>query len=87
MRKTALKGILGFALLAFLANGAFAADRPLRAVAEDNRPARFGNSNKGAPEIGAECPDFTLKDAKGNSVTLSGFRGKSVFVMELGACT
>lgn len=30
--------------------------------------------------IGESAPDFTLKDLKGNKVTLSSFRGKSVFL-------
>lgn len=30
--------------------------------------------------IGESAPDFTLKDLKGNEVTLSSFRGKSVFL-------
>ncbi len=88
MRKIARKGFVGFVLLAFMASGVFAADRPARfGEKKNNRPPRFGGSKKGGPEIGKECPDFTLKDTKGKSVTLSDFRGKSVFVMELGACT
>jgi peroxiredoxin len=31
-------------------------------------------------KIGMEAPDFTLKDMQGNSVTLSQFRGKVVFL-------
>ena len=33
-----------------------------------------------APEIGRLAPDFTLIDLKGNEVTLSDFRGKTVFL-------
>ncbi len=33
-----------------------------------------------APEIGRLAPDFTLVDLKGNEVTLSDFRGKTVFI-------
>ena len=32
------------------------------------------------PEVGRHAPDFTLTDLKGNSVTLSDFRGKVVFL-------
>ena len=34
--------------------------------------------NNGYPEVGAEAPDFTLKDQNGEDVSLSGFRGKKV---------
>lgn len=33
-----------------------------------------------APEIGHPAPDFTLADLKGNEVTLSDFRGQTVFI-------
>lgn len=33
-----------------------------------------------APEVGRLAPDFTLTDLEGNSVTLSDFRGKVVFL-------
>jgi len=33
-----------------------------------------------APEVGRLAPDFTLSDLEGNSVTLSDFRGKVVFI-------
>ena len=33
-----------------------------------------------APEIGRLAPDFTLVDLEGNQVSLSDFRGKTVFV-------
>lgn len=33
-----------------------------------------------APEVGRQAPDFTLTDLEGNSVTLSDFRGKVVFI-------
>ena len=33
-----------------------------------------------APEIGRLAPDFTLVDLEGNPVTLSDFRGKTVFI-------
>ncbi len=33
-----------------------------------------------APETGRLAPDFTLTDLEGNSVTLSDFRGKAVFI-------
>ena len=32
-------------------------------------------------EVGAEAPDFTLKDQAGNDVTLSAFRGKQNVVL------
>ncbi len=32
------------------------------------------------PEVGRQAPDFTLTDLEGNSVTLSNFRGKVVFI-------
>ena len=31
-------------------------------------------------KVGAEAPDFTLKDMQGNAVTLSQYRGKVVFL-------
>ena len=34
--------------------------------------------NNGYPEVGAEAPDFTLKDQNGADVSLSDFRGKKV---------
>jgi peroxiredoxin len=34
----------------------------------------------GRAKIGMEAPDFTLKDMQGNSVTLSQYRGKVVFL-------
>ncbi len=33
-----------------------------------------------APEVGRLAPDFTLADLEGNQVTLSDFRGKTVFI-------
>ena len=33
-----------------------------------------------APEIGYPAPDFTLLDLEGNQITLSEFRGKTVFI-------
>lgn len=33
-----------------------------------------------APEVGRLAPDFTLVDLEGNQVTLSDFRGKTVFL-------
>ncbi len=33
-----------------------------------------------APKVGRLAPDFTLLDLEGNSVTLSDFRGKTVFI-------
>ena len=33
-----------------------------------------------APEVGRLAPDFTLIDLEGNSVTLSDFRGKVIFI-------
>jgi thiol-disulfide isomerase/thioredoxin len=33
-----------------------------------------------APEVGRLAPDFTLVDLEGNEVTLSDFRGKTVFL-------
>ncbi len=33
-----------------------------------------------APEIGRLAPDFTLVDLEGSQVTLSDFRGKTVFL-------
>ena len=43
----------------------------------------IGNGQTGlppAPEVGRPAPDFTLTDLEGNSVTLSDFRGKVVFI-------
>ena len=34
--------------------------------------------NNGYPEVGAEAPDFTLKDQNGEDVSLFDFRGKKV---------
>ena len=33
-----------------------------------------------APKVGHPAPDFTLTDLEGNSVTLSDFRGKVIFI-------
>lgn len=39
------------------------------------------------PKVGEVLDDFTLKNIEGESVSLSQFRGKKIFVLELGACT
>ena len=39
------------------------------------------------PKVGEAVKDFTLKDVDGKDVSLSDFRDKKIFVLELGACT
>ena len=34
-----------------------------------------------APQIGEVAPDFTLDDTDGNAVSLSDYRGKTVFLV------
>ena len=36
--------------------------------------------SKIAPEIGAQAPDFALRDLEGNEVRLSDYRGKTVLL-------
>src|ERR1700726_4161695 len=38
----------------------------------------LGSAANAAPQIGQIAPEFTAKDSKGNSVTLSQYRGKTV---------
>ena len=47
----------------------------------DSAPApEAGNPAAGRPAVGKPAPDFTLKDLDGNTVSLSDFRGKVVFL-------
>jgi len=50
----------------------------------DKRPAK---PKVVRPKVGQLVPDFTLPDVKGKKVRLSDFKGKKIFVLELGACT
>ena len=58
------------------------------AAALAERPER-GRSRRlaGIPKAGDTVKDFALKDVKGRTIKLSDFRAKSIFVLELGACT
>ena len=40
----------------------------------------IGDGEPGAPQIRQPAPDFTLADLEGNQVSLSDFRGKTVFL-------
>ena len=38
-------------------------------------------------KVGEALPDFALKDVEGNTVKPADFKGKSILVLEFGACT
>ncbi len=79
-----IPGLLAVALLGFL----LAIQGCASSVQDTVGSSQEGSSTTGpkgselapAPEIGRLAPDFTLVDLEGNSVTLSDFRGKTVFV-------
>jgi cytochrome c biogenesis protein CcmG, thiol:disulfide interchange protein DsbE len=53
----------------------------LTSLAQTSRIDRFKSAGSGpAPRVGAEAPDFTLKDLDGKEVKLSTLRGKPVMV-------
>ncbi len=52
-----------------------------------DRPRRRERREVVHPKVGEVLKDFALKNAKGKTVTLSDFRNKKIFVLELGACT
>ena len=81
MRKKAWMGLMLVALACFLTGSLLAqeGERGERRRRRRRRPPR--------PKIGQVVPHFTLKDVKGKPVKLSSFKGKKIFVMELGACT
>ncbi len=77
-------GLLAVALLGFLLaiqGCAPSAQDTGRSGQEDSGTIGLkGSELAPAPEIGRLAPDFTLIDLKGNEVTLSDFRGKTVFI-------
>ena len=51
------------------------------AAPESNETQEIGTVvSKIAPEIGAQAPDFALRDLEGNEVRLSDFRGRTVLL-------
>ena len=82
--RRALPGLLAVTLLGFL----LAIQGCAPSVQDTVGSSQEGSSTTGpkgselapAPEIGRLAPDFTLVDLEGNPVTLSDFRGKTVFV-------
>ncbi len=79
-----IPGLLAVALLGFL----LAIQGCAPSVQDTEGSSQEGSSTTGpkgselapAPEIGRLAPDFTLVDLEGNQVSLSDFRGKTVFV-------
>ena len=79
-----IPGLLAVALLGFL----LAIQGCAPSVQDTGGSSQEGSSTTGpkgselapAPEIGRLAPDFTLVDLEGNQVSLSDFRGKTVFV-------
>ncbi len=79
-----IPGLLAVALLGFL----LAIQGCAPSVQDTGGSSQEGSSTTGpkgseltpAPEIGRLAPDFTLVDMEGNEVTLSDFRGKTVFI-------
>ncbi len=52
-----------------------------QALVDNSKVDRFKAPGAGpAPRVGAEAPDFTLKDLSGNEVKLSSYRGKPVMI-------
>ncbi len=54
--------------------------------AEGDRPRRGAGMKLKIPQVGDEVEEFELKDVEGETVKLSGLRGK-ILALELGACT
>ena len=81
MRRKVWMGLVLVTLACFLSTSLLAqeGERGERRRSRRRRPPR--------PKIGQVVPDFTLKDMKGKPVKLSSFKGKKIFVLELGACT
>ena len=75
------KWSLGLFGLLFAGLSVAAGAQPASAT-DEARPRRVVR-----PEVGQPVPDFALTNVKGATVQLSQFRGKSIFVLELGACT
>ena len=79
-----ISGLLAIVLLGLL----FAAQGCAPSAQDTGRSGQVSNDTTGlkgselmpAPKIGRPAPDFTLVDLNGNEVTLSDFRGKTVFI-------
>lgn len=66
----------------------------LLAVAALAPPPHGGRAGRGRGrwakppvKVGEAVPDFALKDVEGNTVKPADFKGKSILVLEFGACT
>ena len=82
VRRGVWLGLFALVLACFLCEAALA--QPAGGAARGRRrPGPRGRH----PKVGEVLPDFTVHDVKGKEVKLSHFRGKSIFVLELGACT
>ena len=81
MRKRVWMGLFSVILACFLFSSVLAQ--------EGERGERRGRRRREVihPKVGEVVADFTLQDVKGKPVKLSDFRGKEIFVLELGACT
>ncbi len=79
-----IPGLLTVALLGLLLTiqaCAPSAQDALRSGQEDTDNISLkGSELAPAPEVGRLAPDFTLGDLEGNQVSLSDFRGKTVFI-------
>ena len=79
-----IPGLLAVALLGFL----LAIQSCAPSVQDTGGSSQEGNNTTGpkgselapAPEVGRLAPSFTLVDLEGNQVSLSDFRGETVFV-------
>jgi cytochrome oxidase Cu insertion factor (SCO1/SenC/PrrC family) len=79
MRRKVWMGLLLVTLACFLSSSVLAQEGERGERRRSRRPPR--------PKVGQVVPDFTLNDVKGKPVKLSSFKGKKIFVLELGACT
>ena len=76
MRRTLWLGALSLALALIMADAGFA-----------QSSSRRRRRRSPPPKVGTIVEDFVLKDIDGKDVRLSDFKGKKIFVLELGACT
>lgn len=75
------KGMLFILAMAAIIMGVLAAQGCTPSAPDTTNGRQPGPSElPPAPEVGRLAPDFTLTDLKGNSVTLSDFQGKVVFI-------
>ena len=82
MRRRAWMGLFSVILACFLCDAALAQDEGGETRGRGRRRREVIH-----PKVGEVVADFTLQDVKGKPVKLSDFRGKEIFVLELGACT